>query len=59
MKPRPGEQEARAVITAMLVLTVIIVIFVAALSALSLSVKSLILIVWMAVMMAVLRRYRT
>jgi hypothetical protein len=42
----------------MLVLTILIAILVAALPGLGTSTRSIILITWIAVMMAVLRRYR-
>jgi hypothetical protein len=54
----PPESEARTVIGVMLVLTVIIAVFVAAAGFLDTTLKSVILITWIAVMMAVLRRYR-
>ena len=57
MDSRPPESEARAVIGGMLIVTVVLVIFVT-IAGLSVTIKSTILIAWIAVMMAVLRRYR-
>jgi hypothetical protein len=57
-RERPPEGEARRVISAMLVLTLIVTVVVASIDALDVSVKSMILIFWIAVMLAVLRRYR-
>jgi len=57
MRDRPPEAEARRVITAMLVLTGVVALITIALPW-GTSPKSLILIVWIAVMLAVLRRYR-
>jgi len=54
----PSEIEARRVISAMLVLTVIIAMGVLVAGFLSVTAKSVILIAWIAVMMAVLRRYQ-
>ncbi len=58
MSRRPPESEARKVITGMLVLTAVIAGLVAVLPGVSVTLRSAILIVWIAVMLAVLRRYR-
>jgi hypothetical protein len=58
MSVRPPESEARKVITGMLVLTAVIAVLVAALPGVGVTLRSGILIVWIAVMLAVLRRYR-
>ena len=58
MRSQPPPREARTALAAMLVLTVVIAVGVAAAGFLSLTAKSVILIVWIAVMMAVLRRYQ-
>ncbi len=55
--PRPSETEARRAITAMLILTGVLAITVAIIP-LNVTLKSLILVAWIAVMMGVLRRYR-
>lgn len=57
MRDQRPEAEARRVITAMLVLTGVIALVTSALPW-DTSIKSLILIGWIAVMLAVLRRYR-
>lgn len=58
MSQRRPESEARVVISVMIVLTMIVVAFVAATSLFDTTGKSVILVAWMGVMMAVLRRYR-
>jgi hypothetical protein len=58
MGRRPPESEARKVVTGMLVLTAVIAGLVAALPGVGVTLRSAILIVWIAVMLAVLRRYR-
>ncbi len=55
---RPPESEARMVIVGMMIITFILAVGVAATSAISTNMKSIILIGWIAVMIAVLRRYR-
>lgn len=55
---RPSESEARRVISAMLVLTLVIAIVVLAAGFMSVTARSIILIAWIGVMMAELRRYR-
>ncbi|WP_119068289.1 hypothetical protein [Aggregatilinea lenta] len=57
MPSRPPETEARRIITVMLVLTGLVVVITLALPW-SVTVRSVVLIAWIAVMMAVLRRYR-
>lgn len=56
MPGRPSDSMGRALLAAMLAVTVILVAGVAAAGFLSVTAKSVILIAWMAVMMAVLRR---
>jgi len=56
MSGRPPDPQARRALAVMLVLTVAIALGVLALPGLSLNARSLILIGWMAVMIAVLRR---
>ncbi len=58
MSDRPPDPRARRALAAMLALTVVIALGVLALPGLSLNTRSLILIGWMAVMIAVLRRTR-
>lgn len=58
MSGRPPDPQARRALGVMLVLTVAIALGVLALPGLSLNARSLILIGWMAVMIAVLRRTR-
>lgn len=57
MTDRPPEPEARRIITAMLLLTGLVIAITLALPW-SLTVRSIVLVTWIAVMMAVLRRYR-
>lgn len=58
MVSRPPESEARVVISVMLALTAVVMIFVAGATALGTTARSTILIVWIGIMLAVLRRYR-
>ncbi len=57
MATRPPETEARRIITAMLVLTGLVVVITLVLPW-GTTARSIVLITWIGVMMAVLRRYR-
>lgn len=55
---RPPESEARLVIGIMLALSLILVVTLSALTSIDVTIRSIIVIVWIGLMMKVLRRYR-
>ena len=58
MRSKPPESEARIVISVMVVITFLLIIFMTVVSSWSLTLRSTIIIIWIGLMMAVLRRYR-
>jgi len=58
MRSKPPDFEASFVISVMVVITFLLIIFMTVVSSWSLTLRSTIIIIWIGLMMAVLRRYR-